>query len=791
MKTAKLLILVILVVLSAGVFSLAEDGQETGAVRISWEEFRKLLELDKDEFVLSWGEFQKILTQTGFTYVPPFELKEEKVVLTRAQFKRLLDQMKPPADPITQPPADFLLTKAVYKGKISGGSAGFQAVYNVEIFERQRNRFVEIPFFPVNIALKNALFDGKPGLIVLKNSRHTLTTSATGTHRITLDFALKAATEQGPGVLSFPIPQTAVTVFEVDIPFKNIDVEVTNAQELEVSERGGITRVYALLSPSNTINVRWRKRPQEVEKGPAKVYAETVNLISIEDDALRVDATISLSILQNTISAVTIKVPEGYNVLDIRGNGIEDWRERGSDDAGDIEVLFEYPKKGQFSLSIRAERILPDSSMAVDFSGFAVRDAIRENGFIGIELRSTSEVTLSGQDGLDKLDVSELPASLINRSQKPLLFGFKYLRHPYSLIMEVTKHEELPVIGTVVDSASGVSLFTEDGKLVHRLVFWVRNTSKQFMELRLPAGAEIWSVFVGGEPAKPRFHNDKILIPLNRSAQGATGLTAFDVELVYFERDGRFAWLGRKESFFPTPDIIVSQMLWSVYLPEGYRIARFGGTVEKEKTAKGLRPLLRGRGNIVSYFEPQPDVPGEDKDEKERILEEANRAKKQFSANLALSEEQFVLQMENELRFGQRMDDIQTGKVPAAGGVLPIRIHIPTSGQVFRFAKTLVSGETLNLTCRYVSDGALWIVWGLAMVAALVILYLSRRKLKTLFTVLKGKIRIEHSPVLVAALGVVLWFVAKALSVILFLGAIALFVFLRFGGRQRREDKVD
>ncbi len=789
MKGFKRIVVIGLVVILAGVHMLAEDGQEKGAVKIGWEEFRKLLELDKDEFVLSWAEFQKILAQTGFKYVPPFALKEEKVVLTRSQFTRLLDQMKPPVDPVVQPPAEYLVTKAVYKGMIREGSAQFRAEFNLEIFGGRTGGYIDIPLFPTNIALKSVLFDGKQALVVIKNGRHTLTTDVRGSRRITVDFSMKAQTAQGPWSLSFPIPLTAVTVFEVDIPFKDIDVEIAGAQELEVSERGGQTHVTAHLSPTNAADVRWRKRPQEVEKGPAKIYAETVSLLSIEDDALRVQTEVSLSILQNTVSSVVIRIPEGYHVLDVRGSGIEDWREVKTKDTPEIEVLFEYPKKGQFSLSLTAEKLLPDSNMAVDFEGFAVRDSVREKGFLGIELKSTSEVTLGAIEGLDKLDVSELPPSLINRSQKPLLFGFKYLRHPFTLDLEITKHEELPVIGTVVDSASGVTLFTEDGKLVHRIVYSVRNTSKQFMELELTEGAQVWSVFVGGEPAKPRFHGAKILIPLNRSAIGATGLAAFEVELVYFERASRFGWMGRKVGGFPVPDIIVSQMLWSVYLPQGYRIVRFGGTVEKEKAARGLRPLLRGRAKVVSYFEPGPEVPEEGKDEKERVYLEADRAKKQFSANLALSEEQFVQQMENEIRFGRRMDEIQTGKVPAAGGVLPIRINIPASGQLFRFAKTLVSEEVLTFSCSYLAGGLLWILRGIALAGILGLLYALRRKIKGIFSNLRAKFRAGQVPVLLAGLGVVLWPFFNGLSIIAFVAALILFLTNRFGRQLLRKEK--
>lgn len=733
-------LVVILLGLPAGVTTVyAQDVSKEGDVRIPWEEFRKLLELDKDEFVLSWSEFQLILRQTGLKHAPPFQLKDEKVVLTREQFKRLLNRMKPPTDPIIHPPADYLLPKGAYTGRISDGSAKFSVEYSVEIFERQTNQYLKIPFFPVNIALKRALFDGKQALVVLEGNRHTLTTRDTGRHRIEIDFSLISADQPGPRTVSFPIPSTAVTSLEFDIPYKNIDVEVLNAQELEVSERGSLTHVSALLSPSNAITIRWRKRPREVKKGPAKVYAESLNLLSIEDDALKVSTAISLSILQNTISSMAVRVPAGYNILAVSGNGIEDWREVEVKGFSHLEVLFAYPKKGSFVLHVTAEKILSDSSTVFDFTGFAIQDAVREKGFLGVELKSASEVTLSEQEGLDKLDVSELPSALINRSQKPLLLGFKYLHHPFSLVLEIRKHEELPVVGTVIDSASGVTLITQDGKLVHRIVYLVRNTSKQFLEVELPRDSQIWSVFVGGEPAKPRLSGGKVLIPLNRSASGAAGLEAFDVELIYFQKADRFGSMGRKAGMFPVPDIIISQMLWSVYIPEEYRVVFFGGSVEKEKTARGLRPLLGGKGRALSYLRPQPETPEEDKEETDRIRREASKAKDQFSASLALSEEQLAQQIENEAGFSRRVKDIQSENAPVGSGILPIRIQIPATGQLFRFAKTIVNQDSLTLEFSYLSDSALWMITLAALASALIALSLMRRKVTSIIRKLRAK----------------------------------------------------
>lgn len=770
------LALVVAMIFMIGSPVFSQEKEEEGSVRIPWEEFRKLLELDKDEITLSWEEFQQILKQTGFQYVPPFQLKDERVILTRDQFKKLLNQMKPPVSAVIHPPSDYLLTKAVYKGSLSGDGSAFRSSFDIEIFPKKRTHFIKIPLFPVNLALKDVLFDGKKALVLLEGNRHTLTTDQTGSHVITVDFSLKSAASQGPWALSFPIPQTAITILEIDIPFKDITVEVNNSQQLEISERGDQTHVYALLSPTNSINIQWRKKPKEIEKGPAKVYADTLNHLSIEDDALRANTDVSLSVLQNTISSLALRVPEGYSILDVRGNGVGDWREVTQEDVLYLEIPFEYPKQGSFVVSVMAEKLLPNENMAIDFSGFEVEDAIREKGFIGVELKSTSEVTLVSSDGLDKLDVSELPPGLIRRSQKPLLFGLKYLHHPFSLVLEIKKHDEIPVISTVVDLASGVTLFTEDGKLVHRILYKIRNTSKQFLELLLPKDAQIWSVFVAGEPTKPRLNKNKILIPLNRSNQGATGLASFDVELIYFEKTRRFGWMGKRNTLFPVPDIIISQMLWSVYLPEGYDLLYFGGTVEKEKMAQGLRPLLGAKRKALSRVAAAPAEPGKDE---EGRLREAEEMKKEFSPNLALAEDKLAEQVRNEAQFSQRVHDIQAGKVASTQGVLPIRIQIPTTGQLYRFAKTIISEEPLTLSFSFISGTSLSLVKVLIVLLILLIVWLIRRRLKAVFLSIQRIYKPQYAPLLLVLLGVILWMFSKTLSIICLAGGIVLLVFSR------------
>ena len=56
----------------------------------------------------------------------------------------------------------------------------------------------------------------------------------------------------------------------------------------------------------------------------------------------------------------------------------------------------------------------------------------------------------------------------------------------------------------------------------------------------------------------------------------------------------------------PAVDVVVSQMLWSVYLPVQFDYWHFGGTVDKEAEAQGFKPLvsaLRGQRRLIEGLE--------------------------------------------------------------------------------------------------------------------------------------------------------------------------------------------
>ena len=121
---------------------------------------------------------------------------------------------------------------------------------------------------------------------------------------------------------------------------------------------------------------------------------------------------------------------------------------------------------------------------------------------------TTQMLRKAEKDGVEEIAVPRLPQQLVNQSAKPLTLGFKYLKHPYRLELDVKKHDKISVPVATINSAHVVTMFTEDGKVVHRLVYQVRNSAKQFLEIQLPDQADVWSVFVNKGPVESSVSTD-------------------------------------------------------------------------------------------------------------------------------------------------------------------------------------------------------------------------------------------------------------------------------------------
>jgi hypothetical protein len=819
---------IVLILMTAVFYSSGaqEAAKEQGKLTIPWDEFKKLLNLEADEIVLPLETFQKLLAQTGVTTTPSYTVREGNVILNKAEFKRLVDQMKPPLGPDAKPPFDYLITKAIYTGRMDKKNTIFIGNFTVHVLKE--DAYLKIPFLPQNIALEDIKVGTKSALVVTENGYHNVVLSKTGEYEVSARFSIKSTIDRGPQKLDLYIQQTPITLLQLEMPLKDIDVEIPQAQQVLIEEKNNRTVISAVMSRTNYVSIQWRKQLAVTEKIPPKLYSEVYHLISIDDDALRINSELSYNILHSEIEAVQIALPENMNVLTVTGQGVGEWQESEKEGSRYLLIPFTYGKKGSLTIYLTSEVTISESGLANVFTGFKTLETVRENGFIGIELNTSAEVIVPENEGLEKVPPQKLPDVLLRKSAKPLIMGFKYHKHPFSLVLDVKKHEKIAVPVATINSANIVTLFTEDGKIVHRLVYQIRNSAKQFLEIQLPEGADVWSVFVDNQPVESSIRSQeeevagrKLLVPLIRSRSLDNQLQTFPVEVILALSADKFSWLGKRASQLPVVDLLISQLLWSVYLPNDYSYSYFTSTLEKEEIIRGLN-LFSGVRREYDDKARKELVPSST-DKEEFSLDEMKKVYKGKDVgssfrNIPMEEGQISDQMAAEMEFSGRMEGLARQDMPQAAvtgggtatGVLPIMIQIPTSGQIYRFAKTIIKPEDpLQFGVIYTQLWAISFLKWFIFALVILLLYLFRKKFSNPWRWLKEKWytllkfykqneenlkkygQSKMTPFILFGLVVIFWTISGFITVILLflLWVSAVYQILHF--RRKRVERVD
>lgn len=726
-----------------------EKNESSSKITLPWQEFKDMLHMDDQEMVIGLETFQKLLEQTGSKTKPAYTIKNGNVILTRQAFDDLVRQMKPPQNPDDNPPFEYLITKAIYQGKMQKQSTRFKATLTIHVLKNEG--YVRVPILPQSLALENVSVNQKQALVVSQGGMHTILLKESGQYHVEAIFSIQSDLEKGPHRIDLQIQNTPITLLELEIPLVKIDVEIPQAQQLSTVTQGNQTKILGVISSGNNISIRWRKQIAMTEKAPPKLYAEVHHLISIEDDALKTNSEVLLNILHSEIENVRFAIPDDLNILSVSGEGVGEWQETSQQQKRILNVPFTYSKKGNMSIYIVSEKPFHDGEMTTSFEGLQLLDVVRETGFIGIELNTSAEVNVLESDQVEKIPIQKLPQRLMNKSNKPLILGFKYLKHPYQITLSIEKHEKIVVPVATVQSANAVTLFTEDGKVVHRLVYEIRNSAKQFLELRIPKDADVWSVFVGNEPVESSMNSQgRLLIPLIRSQSVGNQLNTFPVEIILCVVQEPFHLTRTMEVNLPKVDLFISQLIWSVYLPNDYEYLHFTSTLEKEEIIRGVNLFNKAKRSFnEGARQRMPQIKELDSDA--MPSEELNQVYegKDYSSkfrNVPMDKMQMKSQVENELNFSDRLDELSRQEAaPAASGamstgVLPVQIKIPTSGQVYRFAKTIIKGDDpLQIKVFYCRQWMIQSIRWLLTVVMLLVIYLLRMPVGKLFAFIRSK----------------------------------------------------
>ncbi len=624
---------------------------------------------------------------------------EGKVTIPLAEFLRLSQpQPGPSAKPQAQAPVGYSLARGNYQVAIRGDWARVQANLDLVLL---KGGWQEIPLLPTDVVVESGWSDNRQISLYPKDGLYHCMVKGIGKHRINLEYHLPVQDQAPSRSLALRAPGTEVSTFFLTIPGGRVKVSASPDVPLRSSTEGDRTeaRVALPAGVESPVTLSWlplqadpRLHGQATREKP-RLYGRLYQLVSVSEKALLCRVRIDCSILRNEVTGFRVAIPRQAEVLAVNCPNLDSWRTEDRPQDRLLLVSLSQPASGDVPLEITTESPVQDINTHWPLPFVYLEGAERIKGSIGV--CSTGGVEVVPRDDLQearRIDVQQdLPAQVHAMAGSPVLLAYEYHRQPYHVELESKKGQEVAVLDATIDSGLGRTLLTEEGKAVSVCTWQVRNNSRQSLLVALPEGAEVWSAFVDGRPAKPTKESDgRVRLPLVVSQGSGGQMGTFPVTLTWARQVGGDGPVSRTTILSPRVDIPVSELTWQLYLPEDRQLLHLGGTmeppVEPERESGWSFPDLLGRKMEAGAPAPSEDV---------------RTSAGEPPASPAP---------------GSQMNMVQA----RTRGVFPLQAHVPRVGQVLAFHRLMVSGDeapsiVVTSAVRWLATAFGWLVFGLAL----------------------------------------------------------------------------
>ncbi|MBN1522442.1 MAG: hypothetical protein JW928_07910 [Candidatus Aureabacteria bacterium] len=322
----------------------------------------------------------------------------------------------------------------------------------------------------------------------------------------------------------------------------------------------------------------------QIEKRETKIIARVERNVDIEETAMKIVDIIRYEILYAPTRLFRVEVPEsiGKNAV-ITGDNIKEKRYSVDEKTknGIWEVELHAPTMNQFTLGVsfekKLESIKTGEKRTIPVPDIRILDVFNESGFVSV-MKSPNLQVEAKENNLEPIDAKELPSGM-DRTRSVL--SFRYLSHPYSLVIETTKHEYEKILDAIVNQAHFDIVVSKEGIAKAEGVFKIQNTNRQSLELRMPEGTDkIYSVFISGKKAsisKGSTEWAKIVMLPKDIAPGSE----FTLRIIYESRLKKdFGFFGgiRIENA-EIKDVPCSKTTWRLYLPHDYSYIYMHGSM--------------------------------------------------------------------------------------------------------------------------------------------------------------------------------------------------------------------
>jgi len=258
-------------------------------------------------------------------------------------------------------------------------------------------------------------------------------------------------------------------------------------------------------------------------------------------------------------------------------------------------VLLAEPSRGAARLTVDFQQPLKaEEPKDLSLPVVRVEDVEYQSGLVAVEGSAELDVQVKPGDGHRRVDVGELAGAEYQPGQR-LLGAYQFIGRPRAISIDVFRHPGYALHPAIVQKAELVTHLSAQGMSQTQARFQLR-TKAVYLEVGLPAEAELWSAELDGTPIKPQREGESLLVNLPAAAVE----TLRNLQIVYQQPVSALGLVGRMS--VPAPrlrlhaghgataiEVPLADLEWQLHLPAGYVVTRTAGTVA---TGQVERPEL-------------------------------------------------------------------------------------------------------------------------------------------------------------------------------------------------------
>ena len=316
-----------------------------------------------------------------------------------------------------------------------------------------------------------------------------------------------------------------------------------------------------------------------IQRTESSIYADMFHLVSLGEGILYSSTVIDYDIEGAPVQEFRIRVPKSIEAMDITGVDIEGWTRK--DDV--CTVRLQTRIMGNYRLLVSYDRQLLDKASKLTLGDIETIGTEAEVGYIAVATFASLKLPEAQKppDWVIGIEPDEIPSPYRTLVQAPIIESYKYSRSPHAVVVTATPDDTEQLLGQVSDCIELETILSKDGEAVTTVSYYVKNASKQFLQVLLPEGVEsAWKICsidaAGRRTSIPSQQvGRRLLIPVRRPANPSE---AMRIEVTYAQSHGELGFwrsgVNALEFLAPTlPDTHATVANWRFQLPDEWAMA--------------------------------------------------------------------------------------------------------------------------------------------------------------------------------------------------------------------------